>query len=256
MPNHDLEEVLADIWAVATWSEATEVARAAMKRMDIPVAAYRTARARKFDTFARLVCPYVSGSVLDVGAGGPDLLERLPAHTRVATDILEADRTVPGIGHIVQASPDTLPFDDGTFATVLMTGMAHHLTEEGRRRLLQEAHRCLRPGGHLVLVEETFSGSSGCGMSIEQEFRGASARFDDLDRDERFTFLSFTDWWGNRIMKGSDDIPLPMSFLDLEQWHAILGDAGLPVVHDELLGLMSGGGHLATPRGLIVGARD
>jgi hypothetical protein len=85
--------------------------------------------------------------------------------------------------------------------------------------------------------------------------RHLSARFDELTREDRFAFLRFTDWWGNRVMKGSDDIPLPMTFLDLEHWRTILMNAGLPVTHAERFGLMSGGGHLATPRALIVAAR-
>jgi len=107
----------------------------------------------------------------------------------------------------------------------------------------------------LVLVEETFSAVSGCGNSSEPALQSAAAKFNEMVRADQLEFLRFTDWWGNRIMKGSDDIPLPMTFLDLEQWHGLLADTGLPVTHDHLLGLMSGGGHLATPRALIVAAR-
>lgn len=255
LPTENLEEVLDGVWGAASWDDATLLARLGLERVDVPASAYRVARDRKFDTFARIVGPHASGALLDVGAGGPDLLERLSAGTRVATDILEAERIAPGISHVVQARPDALPFDDETFDTVLMTGMAHHLTVDDRNRLLQDAHRCLRPGGNLVLVEETFSKVSGCGTSSEPALQLAAAKFNGMVRADQLAFLRFTDWWGNRVMKGSDDIPLPMTFLDLEQWHALLADVGLLVTHDHLFGLMSGGGHLATPRALIVAAR-
>ena len=256
LPSEHLGPILEGVWRASSWSEATGSARQLLQQAPIPRDAYRMARSRKFDTFARLVQPHVTGAVLDVGAGGPDLLERVSADVRVATDIFVADREAPGIRHVVQAVPHALPFDDAAFDAVLMTGMAHHLEAHDRQRLLHDVHRCLRPGGRVVLIEETFSDATGCGVPAEPSMRELSTGFDDLSRDDRFAFLQFTDWWGNRVMKGSDDIPLPMTFLDTEGWDALLADAGFQGIRIERLGLMSGGGHLATPRALIVAARS
>lgn len=255
VPTDMMIPLLDDVWAAATWEEATQAARLGLAQARMPADAYSSARARKFDTFAELVRPYVNGDLVDVGAGGPDLLERLPAQTRLTTDIMEADRAVDGIRHVVQPAPDALPFADASCDTILMTGMAHHLQPDIRDRLLAEVHRCLRPGGTLVLIEETFSEQSGCGPASTASMRALSAGFDALSRADRLDFLAFTDWWGNRVMKGSDAIPLPMAFLDLGQWTELLAAARLPVTHVEQLGVMSGGGHLATPRALIVGTR-
>lgn len=255
LPSERLDVILDQVWRSATWSEATQRARLELDKVQIHPRTYHVARGRKFDTFARVLQPYVFGSVLDVGAGGPDLLERLSADERVATDILDTDRRALGIRHVVQTMPDALPFRDETFDTVLMTGMAHHLDEEDRNRLLDDVKRCLRPGGQVLLIEETFSRISGCGQSSEPDMSHFSVSFDQLTPEDRYSFLEFTDWWGNRVMKRSDDIPLPMTFLDLERWSMTLANVGLPVTHAELLGMMSGGGHLATPRALIRAAR-
>ena len=255
MPAAGLDPILEGVWGAATWPQATDFARAGLLSLGDIAPAYRQARDRKFDAFARLLQPYATGDVLDVGAGGPDLLERLSASTRIATDILPADRRAPGIGYVVQSRSDLLPFDDHAFDTVLMTGMAHHLVPDDRNRLLREVHRCLRPGGCAVLLEETFDDARGCGESSEPAMKPLSAQFDALSDADRLTFLAFTDWWGNRVMKGSDAIPLPMTFLSIREWASTLGDAHLAVTSTQLLGLMSGGGHLATPRALIVATR-
>lgn len=255
LPAQGLGQLLDRVWATRSWSAATESARLDLAGIGMSRSDYAAARNRKFDSFGQILKPLVNGVVLDVGAGGPDLLERLPAQTRVATDILPATRNAPGIPHVVQLTPDALPFEDESFDTVIMTGMAHHLDADVRTRLLRDVHRCLRPGGRVLLIEETFSDHSGGGPVSEPSMAELSIDFDALTRADRFEFLAFTDWWGNRVMKGSDDIPLPLTFLDLEDWQAVLRDAGLPVVRVEQFGVMSGGGHLATPRALIVGSR-
>lgn len=255
IPTASLAPLLDRACAAPTWEEATQAARLGLTEAQLPPAAYASARARKFDTFAELVRPYVHGDLVDVGAGGPDLLERLPAPTRLTTDIMEADREVDGIRHVVQPAPDALPFADASCDTILMTGMAHHLQPDIRTQLFREVHRCLRPAGTVVMIEETFSEQAGCGPANDASMHTLSAGFDALSRADRLDFLAFTDWWGNRVMKGSDEIPLPMTFLDMEQWTEFLAGAGLPVTHARQLGVMSGGGHLATPRALIVGTR-
>lgn len=156
----------------------------------------------------------------------------------------------------MQARPDALPFPKATFDAVVMTGMAHHVDEGTRARLFEDVHRCLRPHGRLVLVEETFAEESGCGPTVEPSLQQFGSDFDALGRADRLDFLRFTDWWGNRVMKGSDEIPLPMTFLTIEQWRSTLHAAGLPVVKVEQFGLLSGGGHLATPRAMLVSARQ
>jgi len=61
-----------------------------------------------------------------------------------------AARAVPG-ARFACADAGRLPFADGSFATVLIRDLLHHLPEP--RGTLVEACRVLRPGGSFVLVE-------------------------------------------------------------------------------------------------------
>jgi len=49
----------------------------------------------------------------------------------------------------------SLPFDDGVFDAVIGRRFLHHVPEADRADILREAHRVLRPGGRVVLVEGT-----------------------------------------------------------------------------------------------------
>jgi SAM-dependent methyltransferase len=50
----------------------------------------------------------------------------------------------------VEASATGLPFDDRTFDLVYANGVLHHIPDV--ERAVEEAHRVLRPGGHLVAM--------------------------------------------------------------------------------------------------------
>jgi ubiquinone/menaquinone biosynthesis C-methylase UbiE len=48
---------------------------------------------------------------------------------------------------------EQLPYPDASFDRVLSSMMFHHLEPDGRRQMLREVHRVLRPGGTLHLLD-------------------------------------------------------------------------------------------------------
>ena len=100
------------------------------------------------DTTARQVIRlsrrYISGKVLDVGAGSGALLDLLPYAFGV--DI------VPRHKQCQQGSIDSLPFDDNSFSTVFCTDVLEHLPSEVLARGMREVCRVLLHGGHLILT--------------------------------------------------------------------------------------------------------
>ena len=53
---------------------------------------------------------------------------------------------------IVEASAGSLPFADGTFDIAVSVGMLEHVPPEGRKGVLPEMFRVVRPGGFLFLI--------------------------------------------------------------------------------------------------------
>jgi predicted SAM-dependent methyltransferase len=61
------------------------------------------------------------------------------------------------------------PFEDGALSRIFADNMIEHITLEGARRFLAEAHRCLQPGGVIRLVTPDI------GRHVEVYLGGADA---------------------------------------------------------------------------------
>lgn len=104
------------------------------------------------------------GSVLDLGCGTGTLavaIERAAPAVRLTgvdgdPDILVRARTKARARSSiewVEAHAQALPFDDGSFDTVVSSLLFHHLVPERKREALAEARRVLAPGGWLHVAD-------------------------------------------------------------------------------------------------------
>lgn len=108
--------------------------------------------------FVRGLIRDLRGPLLEIGSGEGANLFHLAPGARLAPvgcdaflDKLRfAARAVPG-ARMVAADATRLPFRDGSFRSVLIRDVLHHLPEP--RAALEEAARVLTPGGRLVLAE-------------------------------------------------------------------------------------------------------
>jgi SAM-dependent methyltransferase len=120
--------------------------------------------------------------ILDIGAGNGWLSYRLAqrGHLPVAVDLLnnEADGLGAGrhyhgsLGWLFprfQAEMDRLPFADAQFDVAIFNAALHY--SEDYCATLREAVRCLRPGGHVLIMDSPFyrREESGCRMVDERK---------------------------------------------------------------------------------------
>jgi SAM-dependent methyltransferase len=99
-----------------------------------------------YDEWYRLIAAKVPdgpGAILELGSGAGFFREHVPQ--AVTSDIFP----IQGVDRVIDAAD--LPFKDGTLKAVVMTNVFHHLPQP--RSFLDEAVRCLRTGGRIVLVE-------------------------------------------------------------------------------------------------------
>jgi SAM-dependent methyltransferase len=115
---------------------------------------------RRVAAFEHLLSPVALGPksrVLDLGSGGGTYVRLLGARGHHAVGV---DYSVPSLeraraadperlGDYVSADAYTLPFPDRTFHLIVMIGIFQALAEP--ERVLAEARRVVRPGGHLLL---------------------------------------------------------------------------------------------------------
>ncbi len=149
-------------------------------------------RARTFRFMERKLLPLIEGKshrrcdVLDIGAGNGWLSYRLAlrGHRPVAVDLLNND--TDGLGaarHYFHAAPtftrfkaemDCLPFMSEQFDVVIFNASFHY--SEDYTRTLEEALRCLRRRGHLIVADSPFYRKEESGQKMLQEKRAAFAR--------------------------------------------------------------------------------
>jgi ubiquinone/menaquinone biosynthesis C-methylase UbiE len=113
----------------------------------------------------RRILEQAHGRVLEIGAGTGLNLEHYPAAVEelVLAEPIDAmadalERKVQRVGRrasVVRAPAEVLPFDAGSFDTVVSTLVL--CTVEGPERALAEIERVLRPGGALLFIEHVRS---------------------------------------------------------------------------------------------------
>jgi SAM-dependent methyltransferase len=123
-------------------------------------------RACSYYHFERTVLPDLERNsgrrlrILDLGAGNGWMTNQLcrRGHIPIALDIFTDERD--GLGALrhyasplngVAAEFDVLPFRDGSLDVAIFNSSLHYSSDY--RRTLIEARRCLRPNGHLVIID-------------------------------------------------------------------------------------------------------
>jgi SAM-dependent methyltransferase len=88
------------------------------------------------------------GQVLDIGCGTNDLARRYRSGQGRAIGV----DVHPWPGADVVCDTAMLPFADKYFDTVVMLACLNHIRRSKRARVLQEARRVLKDGGHLLIT--------------------------------------------------------------------------------------------------------
>lgn len=124
-------------------------------------------RSRKVVSYFETFLPKL-GRLLDIGAGTGHVatLLQTPGRSVVGCDIVNL--LMLPLPYIL-ADGGQLPFLDASFDAALLVTVLHHVPKPFHSRFLGEAARVLRPGGTLIVMEDTFHGA----------FEGEVTKFSD-----------------------------------------------------------------------------
>jgi SAM-dependent methyltransferase len=101
--------------------------------------------------------PYVppGATVLDLGSGWGEFIRNIRADRKIAMDLNPdmPDRVGSGVETILQDCAQTWEIEDNSLDVVFTSNFFEHLPDkDALRRTLQEALRCLKPGGRIICL--------------------------------------------------------------------------------------------------------
>lgn len=135
-----------------------------------------------------------------------------------------AERSLANL-HSMVGSATTLPLADASVSLVVSNYCFHHLREEGKRRLLAEAHRVLTPGGRLVFGDMMFGWSPT--VRRNRQVIGSKVRSMASHGPAGFARIARN---ALKVMIGASEHPAPPSW-----WREALRSAGFVEVEIECL---------------------
>ncbi len=112
---------------------------------------------RLIETFARVTGLPAGARVVDLGCGSGVFTDRLQAHGYQATGVdlspklIEIAREKYPAIEFLEGDIEALPFPDGHFDGVLLSGVLHHFLDISR--CVAEVKRILRPGGKYMAFD-------------------------------------------------------------------------------------------------------
>lgn len=126
------------------------------------------------------------GTILEIGSGASFLKEFIPK--LITSEVFP----IKGIDRVIDAR--RLPFDSDSLDAIVMTDVFHHIQDV--TFFLEEAVRCLRPSGRLLMIEPwKNSWSSWVYKNLHHEL-----------------FDTEQDWWKLSPLAGSSEVAKPLSF--------------------------------------------
>ena len=129
-----------------------EVADVKAIRLGHPSYVWRSGQDRRLNQIRRYV-PLEGRRILDIGCGLGMYVEQFRRFSDevygVDVDPDKVARAGERLPNISVAPGEHLPFRDGDFDVILLNEVIEHVDDD--RLTIQEAYRCLRRGGHVVI---------------------------------------------------------------------------------------------------------
>ncbi|HAZ10718.1 MAG TPA: hypothetical protein DCY56_06400 [Candidatus Omnitrophica bacterium] len=221
---------------------------------------------QKFEPTMRLFLPYIDelinkqGEILiiDVGCGnnalGAEIVNRREKVEVTGTDIFDwhIDFSNPKLKFKVQEDPRRLPFKDNEADLIILHAVLHHVASEDMPYLLAEIKRVLKPGGRVLILEDTSSHITWTDM--KEDILELKYMFLLFTREQQIKYYRFHDWYANIVVGGLESMFMPYENFGkrtIENWVSFLQMHGFLISNTEFIHSQAEWFH-QSPAGFIV----
>ena len=172
----------------------------------------------------------ISGRVIaDIGGRSDDFIEQIILLRKAikkayVTDLcfFTARSKNPKINFVVQSSLTKMPFIGKTIDTIILSMVLHHLKKKHQKEMTRNLISSLKDGGRIILIEDTYPEKINL-----KEYDKITKDFLKFKSHDKKRILYFYDWFGNRLMRNRDNIPLFYNYRTMEEWKNFLEMYGM-----------------------------
>ena len=210
----------------------------------------------KVMNLSKRISQHFFGRVLaDVGGRSDDFSEQIHKINKKIKKFFVTDlgsftkrSKKPYIDFIVQASQTSVPLNDNSIGTIILSMVLHHLDKRQQKKMIRSVYKSLRPRGKIILIEDTFPEN----YSDTEELSKSSRDYLKFSKKTKLKILYFYDWFGNRLMRSRDTVLIQYSYRTMEEWRNIFEKEGLKLIYSEFIGDNSENIDLFPPKAFMV----
>jgi len=192
----------------------------------------------KVKNLTRRIKKDISGKLIaDIGGRADDFVEQILHSNKeikkaYVTDLCSFTTRSknPKIDFVVQSSSTKIPFSENTIDTILLSMVLHHLKKRQQKEIIKNLTFYLKDKGRIILIEDTFPEKINLRGYDKITKCFLKFRFRDKKR-----ILCFYDWFGNRLMRNRDNIPLFYNYKTMEKWKKIFERYGMKQIRKEFI---------------------
>lgn len=212
-------------------------------------------RKKKVKNLAKRINRFmIKDSVADIGGRTDDFMEEIlklnnSIKKAYVTDIgAFSERSKnPKIDFIVQPSLAKTPFSENSLSNIILSLTLHHMDNLDQELFIKHLVNILRNKGRLILIEDSYP-EKYANNNLSQNIK----KFLSFEESIKMKIISFYDWFGNKIIRGRDNIALTFNYKTMEEWKNIFERSGLKLIFLDFIGKNPKNLDLFPPKAVMV----
>ncbi len=157
----------------------------------------------------------------------------------------------PKINFVVQSSSTKIPFNEKSIDTIIFSMVLHHLNKKQQKEMINNSISYLKKNGIIIIIEDTFPEKINA-----KGYDKITQNFLKFNVHDKKRILSFYDWFGNKLMRNRDNIPLFYNYKTMEEWKKLFEGYGIKQIKSEFIKWDKSNPDLFPPKAIIVFQKD